>query len=393
MIRLLGRFMACSWLVMLLGSVPLGSALASETVVTEGIAVISGDISRAREAAVQDAIRRAAVQSGGQLRSETAMTTSGRLFDRTRMRATAAVEQVEVLEEQQQGGTYRVRARITLDPTRQCDGATPYRPRIAALAFPLVAPQQQRVGESAGFSQGVGRAIVERLADDTPVLLEAAGDRGVYPDAGQAPQRYLAGNALPAPLYQLGQTLGAQYLLAGVIHDIGLQPSNPSWLGFALNQRHFEIEIFLYDAILGDRLFAERYGETARGRVRPDDSLPFGSRGFFRNAYGKTVAKVLEAAAKDLHHVLACRPFLTRVAKVKGDRIWIQAGTANLLAHGATLTLYRSTDSGSRVRPRLQLSQALGQLAVTQVASSYAVVEPDTALINPPRAGDIVAGW
>ncbi len=258
--------------------------------------------------------------------------------------------------------------------------------------FPLVNPQQQRVGECSGFEYGVGPALVERMAAGGAAIPVDARQRSLAPLPTYTPPSSTSLASQSLPIHEIGRELGVHYLVSGVIHDLGLQPAMVPLLSWVFTRRRFEIEVTLYDAVLGDRLFTQRYAETAGGQVRPDDSIEFGSQAFYRNAYGKAVGKVLDAASLDLLSVLACRPFLARIERVDGERAIIQAGRENRLALGASLTLYRATDNDASM-PRLELSAPLGTLIVQRLGQRDAVAVTDHELTNPPRAGDIVAGW
>lgn len=361
--------------------------------VTGSAAVVDGDEAAARDAAIDDALREAALQGEARVDGRLQVNDGTVRQDSTRISTRATVSGTEVLDAWREGGLYHVRVRTHVGPAG-CAGGQ-YRKRIAALVFPLQEPGQLHVGELSGIETALPREILRRLGASGDFLTVDATDQGLFENPALAPDHRF--EAPPRPtIVELARRLDAQFILSGVLRDIGREYGSEgswSWLGpLARDSRRFEFELFVHDGVTGALLLRHGYAGEASGDVELPANVPFASRRFFRSDFGEQVDALLQRATTAIGEALRCEPLVARVLAVGEEGIRIDAGQETGVTPASRFTALEPTGprqitAGGRDLGREQRPTAT--LEVIRVDRRSALTRPAEAMsLLQIRAGD-----
>ncbi|WP_024301842.1 flagellar assembly protein T N-terminal domain-containing protein [Pseudogulbenkiania sp. MAI-1] len=381
---------------------PLAPAGAAKLLGT-GIATLDHGVPAARELAIQDAIRQAALAQGASLQS-TEYAANGQLNDSTRLSAAPLSGKVTVRREYQRDGLYYVEVEVDTGDVRaggqQCiqAGGRELRRRVVATYFNVERPADA--------------SDMPELATQLPVELArrlSAGGRFLASEAGRV--SVLADPKLAEPqagaemVREIGRREGVQFVIGGRVLDTapaasGLRASlfdgdhggeqgvfynGPfsGLLGGAVRYRptvrQFDVEVWVYDALTGGLLVNHRLSTSGTGQVAPPAPRPFGSAAFWRSDYGRAVDQLLDRAVQQTADTLACIPFTARVARVEGGkRVYLDAGGLAGLAVGDRLLIYKPQPAaplrGAGTAGELGIAEALsGTVVLTQVQPGLSI--------------------
>ena len=370
----------------------------AETIETEGAAMIdAGGMDKARQLAVQDALRKAEETPGVAVSSATVRSGDGNLRETSRVRPLGNASNPAILHEWQEAGTLYVRVRSDVSPRERI---LAFRKKIAITQFYVANPLQ--VQDIDNIWNGYPLALL-RLIEDSGLFLPV--QTSGWPTLGRL--------ALPLDRAQNRETVrlladqsGAQFVLSGIIYDAGTdQPSGilpkivpssllPKIQPNNVGARRIEAEIFLHDGITGALISHFRAQELAPGTDAVGRDKPFGSAAFFATGFGSAVARLLERQAQFVVDELGRLPFNAKIIRIEGNRLFFDAGATSGLATGDKFLLY----SLSSIADAMELSsnRLLGvaekpaaTLTVKQVQPLFSVGESD-ARNQKIQIGDMI---
>ncbi len=391
----------------------------AKTVVAQGQAVIEDDnIIAARARAYEEALRQAALTTGVQVYSRTAMDTAGNINDSLQLRTTQYIDSSEIIRESIIGNiiTVTVEAQIGSD-NEACDfPAANYRKKIAATRFSVLHPEHIGITDFYGFETGIGAYILQLLKQSDNFVTRNASHLTLYNDPTQAPyiaQQTIAENTL---LTEIAENTGVQYVISGVIRDLSVElesdrlgvpaqgmpdlseyfPSIKSFLGYQrrARKRHLSIEFYLHDTLTGELLSQNHYAQTIEDYYAiPDQAIPFGSQHFFQTRFGQLFDEIIRKETAHIQKVLNCRPFTMRVIDEKDGKLYLDAGTSNRVRAGDILTIYIPDKPGEifGVKGKSdQFGMPKTTIRIEKVYPAYAVGVPENGYISQQ---DITNGY
>ncbi|AXK39767.1 hypothetical protein DWG20_10130 [Crenobacter cavernae] len=409
----------------------LGAALSAAFVLTAqaerlvgvGVATLDAGPKAARELAIADALEAAALSQGAEITSAD-YVNGGRVATSSRLAAAPLPPgRVSVLEEGEKDGLYRVKVALdTPPPGPRADGGhcpdgravgRPIKRRLLTSYVYLDHPAS--ASDLGNVSTGLPSELARRFARLPRFSARDGGAFGVLPD----PRESDPASGLDL-VRELGRREDVQFVLAGRLIDSGSTGDRPDFSLFNADkgrpgvfydgplaglfgggvslqpsERRFDLELWVYDAFTGALLVRERFADTAHGQVAGRSLPPFASEAFWQNDYGRTVDKLLDKAAERVGTLLACVPFMTRVAKVEaGSRIYLGDGGLSGLRVGDSLIVYKPRPAkelrAAGSERKLGVAELLsGDATVTQVQPKLAVAEVRNARYRV-EAGDLV---
>lgn len=361
----------------------------------------------ARRLALQDAIRHAAMQSGAIVKSQTRLNQGSVMFDTFSMRVSAAVNHSQILEEWQENNIYHVRANITLSNMATCQPQ--YRKRLIATGFPLVHPEQLSSSETQDLASGIPREIMHQLVESQDFIGFNHTHTSLYAQPDLAPN---LGEDWPytySKAMQIANDEGGQLVLSGVIRDLKLDLPNDvlgnNWMALAKSlarslsaKRSVGVDIYVHDGFTGALLTQYRYTDELSGDVWIPSDNTVGSIGFKKTLLGTKISQIIEVASADLRQTLSCYPFTTRIIKVDGNKIFIDAGAQENLNIGDQLVVYAQTSEELHLEGNHQFvgrdNQAMGVLTLREIRPRYAIGELEVPAIDLGiQEGDWVKSW
>ncbi|MGB4498731.1 MAG: flagellar assembly protein T N-terminal domain-containing protein [Methylococcaceae bacterium] len=356
-------------------------------VTVEGQAAVqNGAIQLAKKQALQDAIRVASQQSSVAVHSQSTMANANLQLDSTTIRSAAAVSNTKILKEWETGGIYHVKAMVELSPTGMCQPT--YRKRIIATAFPRVAHEQISDYETNDLDNGIPREINNLLMESNQFIGINATNIALYPRPDLAPNFQENNPYQPSKVLQMANKSGAQFVLSGVIRDLkiasseyvtgsGIEAYANSWMRHISGTRSIGIDVYVHDGLTGALLLQKRYVDKSEGDVMIPSSYTVGSDGFRSTETGQKITNIISKASQDIQQSLSCYPFSTRIADVKGERIFIDAGAQEKLNVGDQLIVYATAsdnltlDGGSSFIESDK--QPVNVLTIESVTPRYAI--------------------
>lgn len=363
------------------------STTASNIVTVEGQAAVqNGAVLLAKKQALQDAIRVASQQSSVAVHSHSSVDTDSRLLDSISMRSAAAVSNTKVLREWESGGIYHVKAMVELAPAGMC--LQPYRKRMIATAFPRMVQEQISDYETNDLDNGIPREINNLLMESGKFIGINATDIALYPRPDLAPNFQDRDPFAPSKVLQVASKSGAQFVLSGVIRDLEIATSEymngsgidalvESWQRHISGKRNIGIDVYVHDGMSGALLLQRRYVDKVEGNVMIPASYSVGSDGFRTTETGKKITEIIDKASRDIEQALNCYPFASRIADIKGEKVFIDAGAQEKLNVGDQLIVYGTASSDFRLDGGSSFivsdKQPVSVLTIQSVTPRYAI--------------------
>lgn len=358
--------------------IPLMLGASAQAVVLEGVghaSIYNEDLESARAEARSAAMRDLALQYEAQVSTRDTMENGVLTESRVRLASSARARDVKVIDEHRSGNLLRVTVRGDISASRaSCDGgdAARLKKRVAITGFPLLYPDQARVGRIDDAGEILPQQLQQGLREAGNLQVFSATTSRLFPDLLNAPTLQQGGNRL-TNVVQVAREMGAQFVVAGVIRDIGV--ADPAaWgssvldkmqrrFGGADMRRRFAVDLMVFDGFSGSPVYQQRFETAADWNAGPGSSTGFGSEGFRKTQYGESVAGAIGEMTQAVAEALACQPFMARITRVEGHLVTLASGATAGLRPGDELHLYRSARYFDSLEGTPELSDS--QMTVT----------------------------
>lgn len=331
-------------------------APAAQAVVLEGTgqAVIrNDDLETARNEARRAALREVALQYEAQIASEEIMTNGVLTDSRLTVASRAQARDVRIVNEYRNGNLLRVTVRADMSASASCGAGEAFRLRkqVAVTGFPILYPDQARVGRLDDAGEILPQALQAILQQQGDLQVYSATTVRLFDNLRNAPTEQRFDNRL-TNVVGLARELGVQFVVTGVIRDLGI--ADPSaWgssvldrlqrgVGLADQSRRFVVDLMVYDGFSGTPVYQQRFATEGQWDADRGASAGFGSPGFQNTGYGQAVSRLMEEMTAAVNKALACQPFMTRITRVDGEKVTLASGATAGLRPGDELHLYRS---------------------------------------------------
>lgn len=355
---------------------PATASNTPQPVTSEGSALIgTGGIDHARLKAIDAATANAAEQIGsGQ---------GGNL----------SISDLKVVDEWQQDGVYHVQLLVVPSDKKLC--ASRYRKRLVATAFPMASSEQLSGTESQDLYIGIPREIGNRLMETGGFISRNLTHVSLYSRPDLAPEVQPRNDGSHAGILTVAEQQNAQFVLSGVIRDFSIESTEYvrgsgllSGLKWAMRdlvgRRSIGIDVYMHDGLSGALLFQHRYTDSIVGDISLPSGYNVGSERFDSTPAGHAITQLIQQAAEDIHSLMGCYPFATRITQVQGSRIEIAAGAQDKIRRGDRMKVFASV-SNDRGKHAIA-ADALGILTITDVNATTAIGSLDSPAAV--KAGD-----
>ncbi|SBS34031.1 hypothetical protein MAQ5080_02755 [Marinomonas aquimarina] len=373
----------------------------------DGQAIIyNQDINDARYRATQQAIKQASLQASASVRSSDTLN-NGTLHSNTRVQSAGQASDVKILSEQIFDDILSLTIEADIETEGMCDNGTSntYRKSVGVTGFALQTPQQATLGALHNIGRELPKSLVDAMNQQGYLRALAATHLSVYPDLINAPTSANNDGSL-TDVARIGEELGVQYVVSGVIRDIGeVYPKHPnqktplnsllSWANKEDDQRKFVLDLYIYDGFSGALIFQHRYDETGKWNTKDNNKVGFGSAQFWGLHYGKVVAQALTAMSLDSSDDLNCQPFVANIFRTEGNRIYLNAGALAGIKKGDQFQVFRRYEIFDQLQnAQTQLNNANINVTITQVQPNFAIGElaVEARILNVQQQ-DVVIAW
>lgn len=363
----------------------LSAASAAEVVVEGSALVIDNDIGQARELATRRALARAAESHAATVSAQSSVRPNA-TQELVQVAASACTRDVQPLSETVRDGELTVVLRVTVLDQSDCQSSCQRSTinRVVVTRFALEYPEQMLPTENISVSTVSAVETAKMIVRVGRLLADYDDALAPYRSVARAPETYPGPMDKETPFTSLARERRGQYVLAGVYRDFGVR-KKPSLL-WSSNCRRMEIEAFLHDGANGAALARRTFVREACGDVTFDNKYPVGSAAFYANDPGRTWGLLLVDVARWASEEAACLPFVTRVIKTEGAKIYVDAGAESRLSAGDTLSVQTWREPPVRAITGVPLGQEKYPRATAVIKSVYpkfAIAE----LIETPKGG------
>ncbi|WP_372964516.1 flagellar assembly protein T N-terminal domain-containing protein [Marinobacter sp.] len=334
-----------------------------DAAVLEGVGhanIRENNLDQARAEARQSAMRDLALQYQAQVSTRDTLENGQLTHSETELSSMAQLRNATIVDEYQRGNLLRVVVRAELSDvidgghaSCKAGAASGLRKRVAVTGFPVVMPSQGGDPGLDDAGEQLPQALLARLQEQGKLQVLGATSLRLFSNLPDAPtmQSSMASNHL-TNVVQLARELGAQFVVSGVIRDMGLADPD-AWgssvfnrmqrgLGFTDKTRRFEAEVMVFDGFSGSPVFRKRFSTVADWDPKGSGTGGFASAGFEKSEWGRAVSGVIDDMAAAVNGALSCQPFMVRITRVDDDRVTLASGATAGLRPGDQLNIYRS---------------------------------------------------
>ncbi|TBR37701.1 hypothetical protein CBF23_013925 [Marinomonas agarivorans] len=381
----------------------------SQTVEASGQAVIyNNDLIDARYRATEQALKQAVLQANAKVVTNDTLI-NGELNSSSSLTGIGRTQKSNIINEVREGNilTVTLLTEVTADHICSNGSTNLYRKSVGVTGFALQTPQQTNLGAIHSIPRQLPRDLVKIINAQGSLQALAATNIQIYPDLINAPASTNSDGSL-TDIAQIGESLGVQYVMAGVIRDLGATNDHNPYKARTFNyfndvpeeQKDYEIrnialDVYLYDAFSGALLFEESYQEAGVWDLDRHRKVGYGSSQFWATEFGQSVQQVMHQAALDANTKLKCQPFMANIFRTEGNRVHINAGSVAGIKLGETFKAYRRYEIFNQLQDRTtQLNNANVTITIKQVQPNFSIGElnVDTKLLNL-QPQDVVIAW
>lgn len=360
------------------------SAIAGWYTARGSAAIVDGDRSGARRAAIDDALRNASLQAGADISIEQVLENGTLLDDRLKISAKSPIRRMQVIEEQENGKiiTVMVKALIDDDAGLDCYAGS-IKKTILPFKFRYQDPEAS--ASAAGiedFDEYLSNIIYTGIAH-SPALTILPADES----------RLLTHQASSGPDYNLQRTLdsisrrtAAQFIVVGNITSVAKSDtaSNEFTKMFYNPVRTIRFSIQVYDVYSGRQLLSKEYVGDAEWTLKGTVNLR--TDRFVSSEYGQRVAQLAKYAIGDIVSRLRCQTPTARVVQINDENIRINLGANHNIKAGMKFSLIHRSDYQDRHNMTYFQNNSTKSLYkvvnVSPTASTLVPVDLNNKLIN-----------
>lgn len=217
----------------------------------------------------------------------------------------------------------------------QTSSARGLKKKLLMSAFTIAKANQ--VADIDDPAQGFPLEMLKRLQQNRLVLPRFTPD-SLLMDAQQT-------EPTAAMIRQVAGQYDSQYIAVGYIRHAD-EKVESKLLGFWRNhKRTLELEIVLYEGQSGVALKRKMFTAWAADDTKIGRDKAFASAGFEATSFGKIITHVIAQASDWIAQELEALPMMTRVLKVDGTTIVLDAGSSSFISPGDIGTLVAESDS------------------------------------------------
>lgn len=338
-----------------------------------------GNTEAARQAAIDDAVKRAALFAGASLSSTRQVLNGVLQAEQLGVVSNGEIKQLQLLSESRSGNVISVTVRVDIEPQLSgCIGNT-YRKPLLLGQVQLHARQDAIYGQLFELGTDATTQLERHLRDYSPTALVTTFSQSITPQQ------------LVYPDTDRLFSEGHRYVLSASINDLSLGQTTSRFWQQDQKERFFAIEITLYDLFEQSLVHQQEYRTSASWPYKRKNTPLSHSQAFWQMPYGQKIDQVLQAVAEDVQQQLQCEPLLSTVIQVKNNQITLALGKMHGLQQGDELQLFLLQRNPTAPQVK-RLLQSQVKLHVTELNERHAIAEgTGQQLLQHIQPGDVVS--
>lgn len=373
-------------LLLMMTSMLCGNAWGQWYEATGSAHIIEGNVERAREQAIQEAVKSAIIFAGASISSIQQVENGTLTQDTISYRSNGEVVGLEVLSQTTSGNTLKVHVRAEIFAEAQCTNSG-LSHTMTIVRFPLAHRQHAAYGGVYDIGGAVSKVLHSSIQETSGQIKSH-----LWLDEVLA---YEPTQLTPLPkVDELARTLArrsnSQYVLLGQIRDISVSQGNDINLKFWTYKpmpRSLALELDLLDGMTGELVKRFRYSDRVIWDFPPEQQVDPYSADFWQSDYGKAWGRLLGDAQNDIETALACAPSIANIINRQDSGIIVNMGSQDGITRGQTAKLTRMNtfmDPFGKVKTSFDASAV--ELTVSAVEARQAYLTPskpaDLANVN-----------
>ncbi len=352
-------------------------AFAQRIEVSGQASIVDGNIDKAREAAINQALNYASLKAGVNFNSRQTINQGNLTQNAFQVQRMGEAKNIEVVSEIITSTDITVSLRLNLESQKvvqQCHSQQ----LKAALMIPQATMRdrsQLRYGQLANFEQALSQqygAVINSMSEFSFAHMHAEEK---LDHKNQLIN--FRGNRIPS---WLGEITDSQYILQPEILDISTEPNQSSMFGLWSDypQRQINLRFTLFHGISGEKVWSKDYAATAEWAFDKDETVSPTTKRFWSSTYGQSMNQLFQQSTQDIDNLLNCRPLLGQIVAKQGNRIIINLGRKNNVKMGDNFQIVLQQNIPDRVNlMRAVATKNRATVTIEQVSeeSATAVLE------------------
>lgn len=370
-------------LMLLLSLFQVNAVFAEQVEVTGRAKIVNGDIDKAREDAISQALNYASLKAGVNFSSEQSIDQGRLTQDTFQIQRMGSANNVELMSEMISQNTITVVLQLELtepEPNAQCKSQS----LKAAIMLPqsyLQERAQLRYGQLANFEQQITEKLGKMINAQSRYSFARVHANEKIDNTNQLVN--FRGYRIPT---WLGEITESQYILQPDIIDISTEPAESGFLGFSEEYplRQFMIKLTLYHGISGEVVWTETFATSAPWEFEKQEVVSPANQRFWRSSYGQSIIEIFQQSILTLDNQLNCRPLLGQIVARQGDRVIINLGRKNGVKMGDKFQIVLQKNIPDRLNTMRPIaSKSRASVVIEQVSEDSA-----TAIFDGIDAAD-----
>jgi len=364
---------------------------------TQGQAFITnGNAQAARTLAMENALKKALLVAGASVSSVQQVVNGLLTQDDISIRASGSINSFELVSETQQGKTITVQIRADIFPQeKQCFSAD-YRKSLLLTRSNLLYREQANIGGIYDIETEVIRKLATKINNEGHYLDAklAIGNKSEFTRLNKT----LQAERIKDLTMSLSDITDTQYVMYSEIQDISFDREITNGWQFwqeDVYQRHFNINIYIYNGNSGEQVFYRQYRNIAPWAYTKRAQISTTSHTFWNSEYGNIIDQTLNTMITDIDENMMCQPTRGKIIQVAGNKVRFNLGKKHGVKVGDEFSLLHSnnyiSDSG-KVYAGYNVSNY--KVKVTSVSQESALaITPDEELLGNIQISDIAVRY
>ncbi|GAB2915833.1 flagellar assembly protein T N-terminal domain-containing protein [Rheinheimera gaetbuli] len=339
----------------------------------------NNELTSARQLALEDAIKRAALGAGARVSSTQQLINGVLQNEQTELVSMGEIKQIRLLSETRSSDMLTVTVQLNIQPEMNQCGNHQYKKSVL-MPLPQLIPRRDAVnGQLFDFGSNIGVQLERHLRDYSPAAIVSLVQYSIEPKQLQFSRDEQLFND------------GNQYLLNSRITDLSLGETTNKFWQAERKERFFALEVSLYDIFEQKIVYQQEYRTSADWPVRNEPTPSSHSQAFWQMEYGSNINKLLQTVADDVQQQLNCQPLRSRIAQVRNNTLQLPLGTMHGLKIGDELRIFQLQRHPATPDVRRVLQHA-ARFTVTEITSQHAWASSEQQhLLSHIQQGDIVS--
>jgi hypothetical protein len=345
-----------------------------------GQAIIEhGNTPQARQHAIEDAVKRAALVAGARISSSQQVLNGILQNEQVGISSQGEIKRLQLMSENQNGNMLTVTVRADIEAeVSNCQGNS-YRKPVLLSQIQLLSRQDASYGQLFTLGADTTTQLERHLRDYAPAALispmtySVEPQQLVYPDTDRL---FSSGN---------------QYMLLARINDLSLGQTTSRFWQAEQKERFFALDVSLYDLFEQHLVYQQEYRTSAIWRYNSKTTLLTHGQAFWQLPYGKKIDQLLQAVAEDIQRQLQCQPLLSSIRRVENNQVMLELGKKHGLNTGDELQLFQLQRHPTSPGIKRVMQDPLS-LIITDLTEQHAWASTSNAkLLQHIQQGDIVS--